>query len=292
MTISNPRATIGSNEAPDYAEQVTKQLAADYAEIAKTAEDLLVEARALPKEVDSDETMGIYAALVKRFKDCAARAEAFRIKEKEPFLRGGNAVDNFFNAIYGRCVRADKKAKPGAADVLMERIDVYQKAKAAAERARLEAERREAERVAREAREAAEKAQREADEAARAAERARKPETVQERLETADKAAGDALGARVEAANAMTAADDARLAVTAKTADLVRTRTDTGALVTMAQVGYVEIVDADLLDKNKLWPFLSMDAKEKALRAWAKTTGYKIAMIGAIVELRDETVIR
>jgi hypothetical protein len=51
----NPRAVPGSNEAPDYAQQVTDRIAAEYAEITVTLDNLLAEAREMPKEVDSDD---------------------------------------------------------------------------------------------------------------------------------------------------------------------------------------------------------------------------------------------
>jgi hypothetical protein len=46
------------------------------------------------------------------------------------------------------------------------------------------------------------------------------------------------------------------------------------------------------LDKEKLWAFLKDDDVLKALKAWAKTTSHRQPMAGAIIELRDESVIR
>ena len=51
----------------------------------------------------------------------------------------------------------------------------------------------------------------------------------------------------------------------------------------MTTESYAVIEDEALLDKEKLWPFISLDAKEKAFRAWAKTTGHNVQMLGAKV---------
>ena len=77
-----------------------------------------------------------------------------------------------------------------------------------------------------------------------------------------------------------------------KPADIIRARTDSGVLTTMAQVGYVEITNSDELDMKALWPFIKEDAKLAALKAYAKIKNYKATMPGAIIEMRDSTVIR
>ncbi len=68
--------------------------------------------------------------------------------------------------------------------------------------------------------------------------------------------------------------------------------TESGTLSTMADEPYAEILDAALLDKNTLWPFISEDAKGKALRAWAKTTGHRQQMAGASIGKRQKSVVR
>ena len=54
----NPRAVMGDNVAPDYAQEVTNRMAADYAELTRSADAALTEARELPKEVSDDNAMG------------------------------------------------------------------------------------------------------------------------------------------------------------------------------------------------------------------------------------------
>lgn len=289
--VENPRAVVGSNEAPDYAQTVTAEMQRDYEEVTATVAGLLDEARALPGEVVDDESMGAFARLIKRMRDTTARIEAFRTKEKEPYLRGGNAVDGFFHALATKIARKARTDKPGAADILQARLDAYNQRKLVEEQER---RRRVAEEEARVAREklAQERLASEAAEAARlAAERARKPENVVAKAAVADAREAEASAAGVEAILAAGRAEDAHVATLAKPADLVRTRID-DALVTMGTEPYAEIVDAALLDKETLWPFISEDAKAKALRAWAKTTGHRTQMAGASIGKRPKSVVR
>lgn len=282
---------IGHNEAPDYAQQVTERMQGDYAEVVSTVTSLLEEARNLPAAVDDDETLGTYAKLIKRLRDTAARVEAFRVKEKEPFLRGGNAVDGFFNGLAAKLARAKRTDKPGALDVLAARVDSYMQRKLAEEQARRQAAAAEAARVAREAQERAAKEAREAEERRLAAERARLPATQEAKGAVAAAAEASATSSGIEAALASGAAEDAHIATLAKPADIARTRVD-DALITMPEEPYAELVDAALLDKAILWPFISEDAKAKALRAWAKTTGHRTQMAGALIGRRPKTSIR
>lgn len=291
-SLVNPVAVRGHNEAPDYAREVTERMARDYAAVTTTVDELLSEARTMPGEVNDDETMGVCARLIKRLRDTAARIEAFRVKEKEPYLRGEQAVDAFFFIQRDKVVRRDRKAKAGAADILQDRVDNYQQRKLAAERVARERAQREAQEVERKRIEAETEARRVAEEARLAAERARKPETREVKEDAAQVAEQAADVARVDTLMAQDATDAAVLATKAKSADIVRTRVEDGPTVTMRREGYTEIVDDALLDKNALWAFISLTEKEKALRAWARTTNHQKTMAGAIVEMRDKTVVR
>jgi hypothetical protein len=185
-----------------------------------------------------------------------AEAESHRIKEKDAYLRGGQAVDGYFAGWKEKMT----KAMHGVSRL----VDGYQQAKLAAERT---ARRIEADRLAKQA-----------EEDRLAAERARKPERIVEKTTQANittQAARDA----VEAAQATPAA-------------MTRERTDGGQLVTMRQVGYVDILDYDQLPLDVLRPYIAQDALLKAVRAYAKLTGYKKGLPGATIELRDDTVIR
>lgn len=288
----NPRAVAGDNQAPDHARQVTEMMARDYAELARSVDTLLAEASDVPERFESDDQMGVAAKLIKRLRDTTARIEAFQKKEKEPFLRGGQAVDAFFFSLWEKCARRVRTAKPGAADILQGRVDEYQQRKLAEEQARRQREAEQREREAREAREREQKAAREAEEARLSAERARKPQHIEAKTEAADQREAEATAAKVDAMIARDAAETAQVATLAKSADLVRTRVDEGPMVTMAREAYAEVVDADALNRDKLWPFIGMAEKEKALRAWARTTGHKEQMAGAKIGFRDKTVVR
>lgn len=288
---NNPRAVIGDNTG-NVAERITDQLNKDYAETLRIVDDLLDQARDIPKEITDDDVMGTASKLIRAFRDTTARLKAFHTAEKEPHLRAGQAVDNFFFAQIDRCARRDRKNKPGAADVLQNRVDDFQQRKLEEERKRRMREAEEAARIAREEEAKRRKAEQEAEEARLAAERARKPERIEEKAGVAAAAEAAADAAAVDSKLAADKAQEAYVDTLAKSADIVRTRIEDGPTVTMKREGYAELVDAAQLDKETLWPFISEDAKEKALRAWAKTTGYRQPMTGAAVGFRDKTVVR
>lgn len=292
---SNPRAVIGDNEspdAPDYARLAVRRMESDYGEVAKTVAALLDEARELP-EITNDETKGRYATVIKRFRDLTKRLETFHAKEKEAPYRTGQGIDQFFFGLIDKCSRRDKKNKPGASDVLLARLNDYDTRKLAEEQARRKREADEAERIARLAREEQQRKDREAEEARQAAERARAPAKVEEKTGIAVAAEEQADAAKVETTVAEAKADDAHIATLAKPADIMRMRdAESGTLSTMATEPYAELVDRDLLDKAKLWPFLRQDAIEIALRAWAKTVGHTQQMDGASIGKRPRSVVR
>lgn len=289
---ANPRAVPGDNQAPDYAQHVTDQMARNYAETIKTLDGFMIEAREAPAVLADDATALSIGAIIKRLRDVDGRLEKFRIVEKEPYLRGGEAVDAYFFGQRDRIGRRKRTDKPGAADVLQARIDDFQQRKLAAEQARRDQEARETARKEAEAREAREKAEREARETQEAADRARKPETVAAKAEVAEQAAGAASAAKVEEAVAADRAQDAYIATLAKPADMVRTRGDDGVTLTMAKENYAIVVDQTKLDYAKLAPYFSLDAIEKALRGWSKNTGYREQMAGAEIGTRNKSVVR
>jgi hypothetical protein len=302
MPITEPldtRAVPGSNESPDYAKQVADRLASEYVGLTDTLADLLDKARAMPKAVDSDESAVTFGALIKNLRDLDSRSEAVRVLEKEPYLRGGNAVDAFFNAMrdkIGRRNKNDRKAAAGAIDILQARIDAYQDEKLARERAAREAAERAAQEAARKAAEEAARIAQEAAEKAAAAERARKAENIAARAAEAAALEEKASIARTQAEQALERAEDARISALAKPADLARVRGTTaagaGVTLTVKQEPFVVLVDRYQLDMRKLMPFFTDAEIEKALRAWAKTTGHREKMEGAEIGFRNAGVTR
>jgi hypothetical protein len=306
-TDNNPttddRLGIGGNNPPLWAlldllgEQanvsavVTDYLNDRYKQWEPAVEEILEEARALPREIAEKEDRDKFPPLIKRIRDLAAKLNGLHTKEKEPFFRGGQAVDQKFFGLIDKLSRRSRTSNAGAADVLNARLTDYDNKVLAAEqeRRRLEAER--LAREAREKREAEEKAALEAEELRLAAERARKPETVEEKSKVADQAEQAHSSARVEATVAVARAEEAHVQTLAKPADIMRTRGDDGTLSTMAQEKYAEVVDRTKLDYAKLGPYFAIAAVEQALRAWAKATDHREAMQGAAVGRRNKSKV-
>jgi len=277
-------AERGHNQPPDYAQEVTDRMAADYAEMASTATSLLEKARGLPETIDSEETLHVFSEQIVDMRDTAARAESTRKAEKEPYYRAGQAVDGFFNTL-------GERLEKGMA-VLSKRVTEYKNKILAEERERRRLEAEATARVEREKAIAAAKAAAAAEEARLAADRARKAENIEQKAALAAVAEAAAADANASASIAADAAEAAHIETLRKPAEMARSRFDGGRLVTMKQVGFVEITDKMALDPAALWPFIKDEAALVALRAWAKTSNYKKPMAGAIVELRDEAVVR
>ena len=298
----NPRAVVGGNfpplarsiaaEAGDFSLVTTAFLEEEYAKQPVIVSALLDEARALPERIEDDETKGKVASLIKRLRDHAKALDAAHSSNKTPYLRGGQAVDQYFFGLIDKLSRRDKKNKPGAADILSARLTDYDTRKLAEEQERRRKIAAEEARIAREAQmEAARKAQ-EAEDARLAAERARKPEAIEQKAAIADAHEAAAITAKVDAELATGKAEAAYIDTLQRPADIMQARGADGTLSTMATEPYAEIEDADLLDKNALWPFITVDAKEKALRAWAKVHGHAKQMAGAKIGKRPKSVVR
>jgi hypothetical protein len=299
MTDINTRAIVGDNQDVDQAQIVNDRLALDYHESIVNVQKLLEEARQCPVKVTSDEVAVSLGSVIKQLRDSDNRLEAYREAEKQPYLRGGNAVDNFFHSLRDKIARrkkGDRSVAPGAADILQARIDDWQSQKIAAERARLEAERAEAVRLA--AVEAARlrKMREEAEEAERSLARARSEASRADRAEAARKAAEAEALAQAQAELAREQAEEARLATLVKPADISRVRgsdaSGGGVMLTTAREAYAIMTDRALLSMEALRPFFTDAEIEKALRGWAKSTGHKVQMPGAEIGFRNKGVTR
>jgi hypothetical protein len=273
-------------------EQVTVYLNEHYRDRLDQVTELLDRARDIPKVIEDDATMGEAAKIIKDLRDLGRALDTARETEKAPYFRSSQSADNFFFGLIDKIARRVTANRPGAADVLQQRVNDWNQRKLAAEReARRqveEAARREAEEAARQAAVAAATA----EEDRLAAERARKPETQAAKEAVADLSETNAAAARAEAGIAADKAQEARVATFAKAADIVRHRVEDGPTVTMATESYAVVTDFDALDAAVLWPFVDNAAKEKALRAWAKVHNFNKAMSGAEVGRRQKTVVR
>lgn len=256
-STSNQPPRIGHNTGVMTPEEIIASLGSDYTDLQNTANTLIADASLLVGDV-TEANLGEFTSCFVQLRDGIKDAEAYRIKEKDPYLQGERAVDSFFSLI---------KANMSKAMVsVSKKVDAYQQAKLAAERARR----------ARELREAQEKEA----EAARVAAAARKPVHQETKAAAAEVAA-------VELDNAIETAK-------AKPAEMTRERTETGQLTTMRQEGFAEVTDWDALDLVALKPYLARDAIEKALMAYARINKFepKAALAGTAIGMRDRTVIR
>lgn len=258
-------------------------ITAHYADLAADVTAMLNRARELPVEVDAKSHTPV-STTIKDIRELSRKADALRVKEKDPYLRGGDVIHQFFKEMIDRLDKTQT--------ILNKRLTVYDARRAAEERQRRAQEAAEAARIAREAEEKRIAEERAAAESAAAAARARKQENIEAHQERAAEHEAAANEAAVDQMIANDAATQARHATMVKTADLTRTRHETGVMSTMRQVPYVEIVDRTKLDKEALWPFIRDDELLKALKAYGRTTSHKKPMEGAIIELRDESIVR
>lgn len=290
----NPRAVIGSNvpDAIDYAKVEVERLERDYAEMAATAENLVAEAETVPDEIADDEEKGAVASLIKRIRDAAKRIEGFRELEKQPYFRRAQGIDQFFFRLTDRLLKRNRRDRDGAADRLQAILTAYdtKKLREEQERRRLIAEA--AEREAAAARKKATEEAAAAEAKRLAAERARKEETKATKGEQAAVSEAAASAAATEAAITSQKAEAAYIDTLAKPAEIMRNRGADGTLSTMATEPYAEVENDLLLDKEKLWPFIKLEAKEAALRSWARTTSHNQQMLGAKIGKRPKSVVR
>lgn len=282
------------SEQENFAQTVTDFLNERFGEAKALTKTLLAEYAAMPKAIDGAETKGKYTTLIKRIRDHAKTMVAYHEKEATNYLRGKQAVDQTFFGDIDQLSRRDKKNKPGAADELLAILTAYDTEMLRQEQARRQRIADEAARKAREDQERADALAQQAELDRLAAERARKPEKIEEKKEIAVETEVAATTAAATAEVSMGAAQAARIDTFTKPADLMRTRGSDGTLSTMQTEPFAEIVPGkdSLLDKDKLWPFIPLGAKEQALRAYAKVTAYNVPMEGAEIGRRPKSVVR
>lgn len=290
---TTPAPAIGDNapKKPDPA-ALAEWLKAEYAEIVGDITRVNAKARDLPKEITDADQIAPFRELVKDLRDLHKKLEAFRNAEKAPYLRCEQVIDGFFHAEQGRIERRKDTDNAGSVNILLGRVDAWNQKVLAEQKAAREAEERarraEEDRLRREA----EERQRAADEAAAKAARARNADNKAAAAAEAERQRQEADRLRAEEEAARMARIDAQAAAAAKPADMTRQHLDGGGVNTMKQVPYVELVDRDQLDWPKLVPHFKDDHILMAIKSWAKSTGHKVKMAGAIVEMRNKTDLR
>lgn len=246
---------IGDNRGPLI---TLSELSGDHQQIEQRIAELEEKAGEQPDRVDDDVTQGRVQDVIKEVDKELKNAEATRVAVKEPYLEAERTVDGFFKqGLMARLLTVRKKLDGIAT--------AYLRRKAEEERAR----RQEAERKLREAQEMLLKAQREQEE------RERKLRD-QNRQKQADAAADQARLAQQQR-EAMEAERMAALqAAQVKNAELSRTRSsENGSLGTLRTTWDFNVDDIDEIPPRALWPYITREAKEKAIRAYVKANAPK-----------------
>jgi hypothetical protein len=218
-----------SNSPPS----ITEVLSEGYIDLAEKVEAIAAQANAAPKRIEDAADLDAVGKIVVEARKLRKIADNAHDKEKEPYLRGGQQVDNFFKRFSERLTRIEK--------VLNELGTDYQRRKA-------DEARREAAAIAAKAREE--------EDRRRAA--AAKAESEQRDRHAAEHNA--------RAAEAQREAQRADQVAAAPAADLVRTRTDSGVLATAGTVWTYAIEDFDAIPLNELRYYIKKEVIDSAIK--------------------------
>lgn len=252
-----------NSNVPDTIEQIGIDLAERHATLVGRKDELLAAAARVPAVISDHETSERLADFIKQFTTALTKTDAQREAEKDPYLRGGQAVDAFFNRGIKGPLEATKK------DLLQRQTDWLNKV-----RLEKQAELEKAAAIAREAERKAQVA------AARTAAAARGAVTLQRAAEAA---------AAVEQAERDRLAAEAAAKV--KAAELTRTRGEHGAVQSLRTEKSFKPFDSKLLSQEALWtlrPYLAQADVEKAVRAAIKAGIYKIDGIEVFDDYRAQ----
>lgn len=149
-------AEIGHNQPP-----LVERLARDHDRLVKRQKELIEAAKRVPSDLNDEDAQKM-TRFIKQIQNHGKDIEQSRVEEKDPFLRGGQAVDKWFGDMRRQMDALAKSCKDSLAK--------YQKAVEAARQAEIKRQQAEARRREEEARRAEEEARR-AQEAAAAKQR-------------------------------------------------------------------------------------------------------------------------
>lgn len=281
------RERMGGNRPP-FLEFYTEQnnalpghLAAEYASLVSDVETLKADFDLSPEKVDSDDIEKQLTELGSRLSKFIKLSEAQRKITKDPTIKAGQIVDNFFNGMRDKVALSLSQVE--------RRVNAWKD-----EKRRIERERQAAEEAR--AREAAAEAARLKAEAERA---------ERERVEaTARAAAEQDEGARREAAEAEQrrqawAAEATRQEAEAKAAAraakpvvAIQTRGESGAQSSQRTTWTGEITDLETLDLHALRPYIARAALDAAVRQYATTHKDTQPLAGARIFEKTSTSFR
>lgn len=269
---------IGHNRGFDLptTDIVRAELRVRYAELLKKAVDLVESEQRIPRnergelECPDDAWEKRLSDVVRLIQGTAKALDTARTSEKQTFDELSAAVHGLFRERMDELVDPNAtRARPDAA--LKGRIEraltrhKVKKEEAARKAAQEEADRRRAEEDA--ARERQREAEADAQRLAEEAARKRKPETKSAAAEAAQAAAQRAADAAAAAARSGEERAKAQEAASAPAADLTRARGGLSVSSLREFLDFRDVAHAKL-PAITLWPYVSADAKEKALRAY------------------------
>lgn len=278
---------IGDNTQVSFFETEMSRLKQDYGYLEATVAEQLAASR--PITVINDQaTKDVVTAMMKNMRETWKRIQGVHEAEKAPDLERGRAKDGYFFGLMEKLGRRDKKANKGEGERLNDLLTDYDTRILAAEQERRRREAEEAARIAREKAEAEARAAREAAERARIAEEARLRAERARTEETRAARAAEAAAAAQAAAEAEEALSKTRVDLTvtagkaeetyidtlATPADVMRQRSDQGVTSGMATEKFREITDRNILDLEKLRPYIPAAALDTALNKYAESHGY------------------
>jgi hypothetical protein len=207
--------------------------------------DQLVEGVArMPDAIEDEDTERRASDLARMIGAAIKTSDTTRMARNEPARQAQALV----NAVYGRISEPLTRAR----NTVLQRLTVFQRAKADAERRRLED-------LARTRREEADRQRREAEIIAEAARTEAELDMAMGREDLARQADADAL--------------QAQRASEAKPAELSRARGEYGATASLRQYWEFEIEDYDRVNLSALRAHLPRDAIEKAIRSYVRAGG-------------------
>lgn len=224
-----------------------ERLAEDYEGFLADVNNWGERAKELPATVASDAALVAIADVVKDGRSILKRMDGARTAEVEPHLTAQREINAWFKAIAERVEKTN--------GILVSRSDDYQRRKAAEAR-------RKAEEEARLAREEAERQRKLAEEAAAKAK-------VSQMVKAENRA--DDAEDRARRAEAQS---------TASVADLTRTRSTSGTVVSAKTELTFRITDWNSIDLPALRPYLKRDAVEAAIRSFMKIQGASASLAG------------
>lgn len=255
----------GSNR-PSPAEELRQNLEETHRDLKRDARALTAKLQALPDPIPEDQLDAV-AEYGRATRGLTQNIEAHRKIAKAPITAAGRAIDGFFasigdplTGIWAKVAERQTKALVAIADRnrAAEEEQRRREAEAAAEAKRIADERlaRERERINPTDRPATERRSE-----GLAAVPPPEPPPVPSALAEAEREA------QVATERAETAAAEHRRVIDAPSAEFARRRSDLGALSTLRERWVFTIDDRDQISKDALWPYISTESLEAAVRA-------------------------